>query len=443
MEPTRVIILGAAGRDFHDFNVRYRDDPQTEVVAFTATQIPNIDERRYPAALAGPRYPHGIPIHTESELEALVLEHEVDEVVLSYSDLPHETVMHLASRVLVAGADFRLLAPRETMLRSSKPIIAVCAVRTGCGKSQVSRYVARVLREHGKTVAVVRHPMPYGDLVRQRVQRFASRADLDAQGDDITIEEREEYEPHVDAGCVVFAGVDYAEILAAAEAEADIIIWDGGNNDAPFFRPDLWITVTDPHRAGHGLRYHPGEVNLRAADLVVINKADTASAEAIDRVRETAASINADARVVVCDSAVTVDDPSVIAGRRVLVIDDGPTLTHGGMAWGAGKVAAERFGAAEIVDPRPFAAGSIAALYERFPHLGRVVPAMGYYPDQIAELRQTVQDCDCDAVVVGTPIDLAKLIELGRPSTRVRYELTDRDGPTLRAEIEDFLHDLP
>ena len=442
MEPTRVLILGAAGRDFHDFNVRYRDDPHTEVVAFTAAQIPNIDDRRYPAALAGPRYPHGIPIHAEAYLETLVLEHEIDEAVFSYSDVPHEAVMHLASRVLVAGADFRLLSPRETMLRSSRPVIAVCAVRTGCGKSQASRYVARVLREHGKKVALVRHPMPYGDLVRQRAQRFASRADLDAEGDNITIEEREEYEPHVDAGCVVFAGVDYAEILAAAEAEADVIIWDGGNNDAPFFRPDLWITVTDPHRAGHGLRYHPGEVNLRAADLVVINKADTATADSIARVRETVAAVNEDTRVVVCDSNVTVDDPSVIAGKRVLVIDDGPTLTHGGMAWGAGKVAADRFGAREIVDPRPFATGSIAALYERFPHLGHVVPAMGYYPAQIAELQQTVQRCDCDAVIVGTPIDLGRLIDLGRPSVRVRYELADRDGPTLRAEIEDFLHGL-
>ena len=442
MEPTRVLILGAAGRDFHDFNVRYRDDPHTEVVAFTAAQIPNIDDRRYPAALAGPRYPHGIPIHAEADLETLVLEHEIDEAVFSYSDVPHEAVMHLASRVLVAGADFRLLSPRETMLRSSRPVIAVCAVRTGCGKSQASRYVARVLREHGKKVALVRHPMPYGDLVRQRAQRFASRADLDAEGDNITIEEREEYEPHVDAGCVVFAGVDYAEILAAAEAEADVIIWDGGNNDAPFFRPDLWITVTDPHRAGHGLRYHPGEVNLRAADLVVINKADTATADSIARVRETVAAVNEDTRVVVCDSNVTVDDPSVIAGKRVLVIDDGPTLTHGGMAWGAGKVAADRFGAREIVDPRPFATGSIAALYERFPHLGHVVPAMGYYPAQIAELQQTVQRCDCDAVIVGTPIDLGRLIDLGRPSVRVRYELADRDGPTLRAEIEDFLHGL-
>ena len=440
--PRRVVILGAAGRDFHDFNVRFRADEEVEVVAFTATQIPNIEERRYPAELAGPRYPDGIPIHPESALESLVAEHRVDEAVFSYSDVPHETVMHLASRALAAGASFRLLAPRETMLEASRPVIAVCAVRTGCGKSQASRYIARVLRAAGKRVAVIRHPMPYGDLVRQRVQRFATLADMDAEGDNITIEEREEYEPHVAAGCVVFAGVDYGEILAAAEAEADVIIWDGGNNDAPFYRPDLWITVTDPHRAGHGLRYHPGEVNLRAADLVLVNKADTADATQIERVRATVEQANPDARIVVADSTVTADDEEVIRGRRVLVIDDGPTLTHGGMGWGAGKVAAEQCGAAEIIDPRPFATGSIAALYDRFPHLGNVVPAMGYYPEQIAELEQTIRASDCDAVVIGTPIDLGRLVKLDRPATRVRYELTDRDGPTLAAELEAFLERL-
>ena len=439
MGRTRIAILGAAGRDFHDFNVRFRSDESVEVVAFTAAQIPNIADRRYPAALAGPLYPEGIPIRPESELDEIVAQHRVQETILSYSDLPHESVMHLASRALVAGADFRLLSPHATMVSSSRPVIAVCAVRTGCGKSQVARYVARLLQREGRRVAVVRHPMPYGDLVRQRVQRFATADDLDAEGDNITIEEREEYEPHIESGCVVFAGVDYAAILRSAETEADVIIWDGSNNDAPFYRPDLWITVADPHRASHGLRYHPGEVNLRAADVVVINKADTATQAQLDEVRSTVAVANPTAQLVVADSTVTVDDASVIRGRRVLVIEDGPTLTHGGMPWGAGTVAAQRNGAAAIVDPRPFATGSIARLYAQFPHLGNVVPAMGYYPEQIAELEQTVLRSDCDAVVVGTPIDLGHLIRFDRPSARVRYELTDRDGPTLADSIAAFL----
>ena len=435
----RVVILGAAGRDFHDFNVRFRSDPEVEVVAFTATQIPNIDGRRYPAALAGERYPDGIPIVPEADLSRIIAEHAVDQAVFSYSDVPHESVMHLASIALAAGAEFRLLAPKDTMIPSSRPVIAVCAVRTGCGKSQASRYIAARLREAGRRVAVIRHPMPYGDLVRQRVQRFASAADLDAEGDNITIEEREEYEPHVAAGGVVYAGVDYAAILAEAEREADVILWDGGNNDVPFYRPDLWIAVTDPHRADHGLRYHPGEVNLRCADLVVVNKADTARPEDIETVREITAQVNPEARIVVADSTVTAEDPGVITGRRVLVIDDGPTLTHGGMPWGAGQVAAQRYGAAEVVDPRRYARGSIAALYSKYPHLGNVVPAMGYYPEQIRELEATIAAADCDAVIIGTPIDLARLIELDRPATRVRYELTDRATPTLADEIKTFI----
>lgn len=435
----RVLILGAAGRDFHDFNVRFRTDATRQVVAFTATQIPEIAGRRYPAMLAGPHYPDGIAIVLEDDLETIIREEAIEEAVFSYSDVPHEALMHVASRVLVAGADFRLLAPQSTMLTSTRPVIAVCAVRTGCGKSQAARYIAGVLGRAGRRVAVLRHPMPYGDLTRQRVQRFASAADLDAEGDNITIEEREEYEPHVAAGCVVFAGVDYEAILRAAEREADVIVWDGGNNDAPFVRPDLWITVADPHRAGHGLRYHPGEVNLRAAHVVVVNKADTASAAQLEAVRATVAGANPQARLVVADSTVTVDDASAVQGRRVLVIDDGPTLTHGGMAWGAGQVAAQRFGAAEIIDPRPFAVGSIARLYERHPHLGNVVPAMGYYPEQVAELEQTVKRSDCEAVVIGTPIDLGRLIRIDRPSTRVRYDLTDRDPPTLAQIVEEWL----
>jgi predicted GTPase len=432
--PERVLILGAAGRDFHDFNVVFRDDADTRVVAFTATQIPRIENRRYPA---------GIPIHPEQELEQLVAAHAIDTVVLSYSDLPHATVMHLASRALAAGASFRLLAPERTMLRSRRPVIAITAARTGAGKSQVARHVATLVRAAGLRPVIVRHPMPYGDLVQMRVQRFGSATELEAWAGRITIEEREEYEPHVAAGTVVYAGVDYEAVLRAAEEEADVIVWDGGNNDAPFYAPQLWITVLDPHRAGHELAYHPGELNLRRADLVVINKCDSAPPGAIDRVRASVAAVNASARIVETDSLVSVDDPAKIAGKRVLVIEDGPSLTHGELATGAGWVAATRFGAREIVDPRAWAVGSLRELYERWPRLGPVLPAMGYFPEQLAELAATIAAVPCDAVVVGTPIDLARVLGPSpRPFVRVRYEIGDRPGPTIGHAIARFVAEL-
>jgi predicted GTPase len=435
----RVLILGAAGRDFHDFNTVFRDDERYEVVGFTATQIPHIEERRYPPELAGPRYPQGIPIHPESELEDLVKTLGVHQVVLSYSDLKHETVMSLASRALAAGAGFRLLGPGDTMLASTLPVVAVCAVRTGCGKSQTCRYVARALRKRGMRPVVMRHPMPYGNLVRQRVQRFASTRDLDAEGDNITIEEREEYEPHIAEGTVVFAGVDYREILTAAEKEGDVILWDGGNNDLPFLRPDLWITIADPHRAGHELRYHPGESNFRAADVIVINKADTAPEGSVAQIRANAARVNPRARVLVAASEVTAEAPELIRGKRVLLVEDGPTLTHGEMPFGAGQVAAEKYGAAEVVDPRPIAKGSLRAVYEAFPHLGKLVPAMGYYPEQIEDLEKTIDAADCDTVVIATPIDLRHIVAIQKPSSRVRYELADMEGGTLEEEISSFV----
>ena len=434
---TRVLILGAAGRDFHDFATALRDDPQIEVVGFTAAQIPGIDARTFPAALAGPRYPKGIPIHAERELEALIAELAVDEVILSYSDLAHATVMHLASRALAAGASFRLLSPRSTMLASSRPVIAVTSVRTGCGKSQVSRYVAAVVREAELRVGVVRHPMPYGDLVAQRVQRFATIADLDAA--EVTIEEREDYEPHVLAGNVVHTGVDYAAVLRATEAESDLVLWDGGNNDTPFFRPDLWITIVDPFRVGHELVYHPGEVNFRSADVVVINKADSAPPGSIEQLRANIAATNPSARVVVTKSVVSVDDPALIQGKRVLLIEDGPTLTHGGMPFGAGFVAARQFGAAAIVDPRPHAVGRIAELYRRYPHVGAALPAVGYSPEEVRDLEATIRATECDAVVVATPADLGHVLRLDRPTTRVRYAIADHGAPTLADMIREFL----
>jgi predicted GTPase len=435
----RVLILGAAGRDFHDFNTCFRDDPAVRVVGFTAAQIPDIAERRYPASLAGELYPDGIPIDSEDELAAIIAERAVDQCVLSYSDLKHEEVMALASRVLAAGADFALLGPNRTMLRSSRPVVAICAVRTGCGKSQTCRYVAAALRGKGLRVVVIRHPMPYGDLERMRVQRFATMADLDAEGDNITIEEREEYEPHVAEGTIVYAGVDYGQILARAEAEADVILWDGGNNDLPFYRPALWITLADPHRAGHELRYHPGEANFRSADVILINKAESPPSGAIETIRANAAAVNPRARIVLARSNVTAEHPELIQKKRVLLIDDGPTLTHGGMPFGAGKVAADRYGASEIVDPRPHAVGSLKKLYDRFPHLGRELPAMGYYPEQIRELQETIAAVDCDTVVIATPIDLRRLIGIRQDATRVRYDLEDLPGPTLSAEIDAFV----
>jgi len=437
----RVLLLGAAGRDFHDFNVCFRDDPDVEVVAFTAAQIPRIAGRRYPAELAGARYPAGIPIVAESELERVVADERVTTVVLSYSDLRHTTVMHLASRALAAGAGFRLLAPEQTMLPSRRPVIAITAVRTGAGKSQVARYVARVLAAAGRRTVVVRHPMPYGDLAAMRVQRFATLADLDAWGTNITIEEREEYEPHVRAGTVVYSGVDYRAVLERAETEADVIVWDGGNNDTPFFAPDLWLVVVDPHRAGHELEYHPGEINLRRADVIVVNKVDSAPPGAVELVRRSIAGVNPGAKVFETDSRVTVDDRSALAGKRVLVIEDGPSLTHGELATGAGFVAAHQHGAREIVDPRPYAVGTLRALFEQWPHLGPVLPAMGYFPDQLAELAETIRRTPCDAVVVGTPVDLQRLLgaPAAPPFVRVQYELADRSGESLSAEIERWL----
>jgi predicted GTPase len=441
MEPLarRVLILGAAGRDFHDFNAYFRENDRYEVVGFTATQIPHISDRLYPKELAGPRYPKGIPIHPEAELEELIRSLGVHQAVLSYSDLKHEAVMSLASRVLAAGAGFRLLGPGDTMLKSSLPVVAVCAVRTGCGKSQTCRYVARVLRAKGRRPVVMRHPMPYGDLVRQRVQRFASTADLDAQGDNITIEEREEYEPHIAEGTVVFAGVDYGAILAAAEKEGDVILWDGGNNDLPFLRPDLWITLADPHRAGHELRYHPGEANFRAADVILINKANTAPDGTIDQIRANAARANPRARVLVAASEVTAENPDRIRGKRVLLVEDGPTLTHGEMPFGAGQVAATKYGAASIIDPRPFARGSLRDVYAAFPHLGKLLPAMGYYREQVKDLEETIAAVDCDTVVIATPIDLRHLVKIRQETTRVRYELVDMEGGTLEEEVAQFV----
>jgi predicted GTPase len=429
---TRVVIMGAAGRDFHDFNVLYREDPGVEVVAFTATQIPGIAGRRYPAGLAGPLYPEGIPIVPEEELERLLSDESIDRVAFCYSDVSHETVMHAASRVLAGGAEFVLHSPRRTMLKSRRPIVSICAVRTGSGKSQTTRYVAASLAASGLRTAVVRHPMPYGDLVAQRVQRFATYADLDQHR--TTIEEREEYEPHIDAGRVVFAGVDYAAILAAAEDEADVVLWDGGNNDLPFYRPDLSVVVVDPLRAGNELRYHPGETNLRIADVVVINKVDSATPEGLATVRASIAAANPRAAVVEARSALALEG-GAIEGRRVVVVEDGPTLTHGGMTYGAGIVAAERFGAAEVVDPRPYAVGALAETLAKYPALGPLLPAMGYGDAQIADLEATLNAMPADLVLAATPIDLTRVLHPVLPVVRVRYELEEVAGERL----EDLL----
>ena len=436
----RVLILGAAGRDFHNFNLFFRDNDRYEVVGFTATQIPRIAGRIYPPELSGSLYPEGIPIYEESNFEDLVRDHRVDQVILAYSDLKHLTVMHLASRAMASGADFRLLGSKSTMLEADVPVIAVCAVRTGCGKSQTSRYLSRLLKEMGKTVVAIRHPMPYGDLLDQRVERFATHEDLD--NSHCTIEEREEYEAHLDQGFVVYAGVDYQEILAQAQAEADVIIWDGGNNDLPFIRPDLWITLVDPLRPGHEMLYHPGEVNFRRADVILINKANTAVPEVVDGQKETVRLENPEARIVVAASEVVVDDPSVVAGKKVLLVEDGPTLTHGEMPFGAGKVAAERYGAGEIVDPRPYAVGSIRECFETYESLGDLIPAVGYYPQQIRDLEETINATECDLVLISTPIDLGKIIKINKPSVRVRYELEDMGDPTLRAIVREFVEGL-
>jgi predicted GTPase len=425
----RVLIMGAAGRDFHNFNVVYRDDRRYEVVAFTATQIPFIDDRLYPASLAGERYPNGIPIYDESELTRLIRELRVDDVVFAYSDVSHLHVMHKGSEALAAGANFVLLGPNETMLEAEVPVVAVCAVRTGSGKSQTTRAIARTLREAGKRVVAVRHPMPYGDLEAQRVQRFASLEDLDRYR--TTIEEREEYEPHITSGTVIYAGVDYGDILRQAQAECDVLIWDGGNNDLPFYRPTVHVVVADPLRAGHETSYHPGETNLRMADVIVINKMDSASIEQVNTLLETIHEVNPRATIVKANSRVSVDDPGAIRGKRVLVVEDGPTLTHGDMKFGAGVVAARAHGAAEIVDPRPWAIGTIDETFRRY-DVGPVLPAMGYSDVQLEEMAKIIDAVDADVVVVGTPIDLRRVIEIRKPAVRVRYELEVLpDSPSL------------
>jgi predicted GTPase len=431
-----VIIAGAAGRDFHNFNLVYRGREQFEVVAFTATQIPNIDGRVYPAELAGSLYPNGIPIVPEEDLEQLIRQNEVDQVVFSYSDVTHDHVMHIGSRALAAGATYTLLSPRETMLTSSKPVVAICAVRTGAGKSQTTRRVAALLREDGKRVAVLRHPMPYGDLTKQAVQRFERYEDLDAA--DATIEEREEYEPHLAEGNLVFAGIDYAAILDQAEQEADVIVWDGGNNDTPFIKPNLHLVVVDPHRPGHELRYHPGETNLRMADVCVVNKVDSAPQDGVDAVVDSIRANNPTAKIVLAASPFELEENGTkIAGKRVLAIEDGPTLTHGEMSFGAAVLAAKQNGAAELVDPRPFAVGSIAATFQAYPHVGALLPAMGYGRSQMEDLRQTIARSDAEVVVIGTPIDLRRLIDFDKPALRVRYKLQELGEPTLAGVLAE------
>jgi predicted GTPase len=428
--------MGAAGRDFHNFNTYFRNNPDYRVVAFTATQIPDIEGRKYPAALAGKLYPKGIPIEAEAELDELITAHKVDDVHLAYSDLSHAYVMDKASQVLAAGANFVLLGPDDTMIKSRKPVVSVCAVRTGSGKSQTSRKVAMILKEKGRRVVAIRHPMPYGDLVKQKVQRFATYADLDKH--ECTIEEREEYEPHIDKGIIVYAGVDYGAILRQAEKEADVILWDGGNNDFSFYKSDLEIVVADPHRAGHELSYYPGAVNFRRAKVIVINKMDTATQEGIDLVLANAKKVNPKATIIRANSPTIVKDGGRITGKRVLVIEDGPTLTHGGMKYGAGIVAARKYGAAAIIDPRPFAVGSIKKTFEKYNHLADVLPAMGYGDKQTRELAQTIEAVDCDLVVSATPIDITRVIKVSKPILRVGYELEEIGTPTLKDVLKKF-----
>ena len=434
--PTRIVIMGAAGRDFHNFNTVFREDPSSRVVAFTATQIPNIDDRRYPKELAGPLYPDGIPIHPESDLPQLVREHGIDQVVFAYSDVSHETVMHKASLVLACGADFRLIGPKASMIGAKVPVVSVCAVRTGAGKSQTSRRVAGILRAKGRRVVSVRHPMPYGDLVRQRVQRFAAMEDLDRHR--CTIEEREEYEPHIAAGGVIYAGVDYGAILAQAQEEADVLLWDGGNNDLPFYKADLEIVVADPLRPGHERTYHPGEANLRRAHVVVINKIDSAGPEGIEAVRRSIRELNPKAMVVDAASPLFVAGADEIRGKRVLAVEDGPTLTHGEMKYGAGVVAALKHGAAEIVDPRPYTVGTITRTFEAYPGIGTLLPAMGYGEEQMKDLEATIERTPCDVVLVATPIDLRRVIEIRKPALRVGYELQEIGKPDLADALARF-----
>lgn len=437
MSSTKVIIMGAAGRDFHNFNTFFRNNDNYQVVAFTATQIPHIEGRKYPAELAGKLYPKGIDIYPEDQLEELIKKYDVDEVVFSYSDVPYNYVMTRSSIVNKAGADFKLMGPKRTMLKSSKPVIAVCAVRTGSGKSQTTRHVVKLLRDNGKKVVSIRHPMPYGDLVKQKVQRFASLEDLDKH--DCTIEEREEYEPHIVSGNVIYAGVDYEAIIREAEKEADIIIWDGGNNDMPFYQTDLHITVVDPHRPGDELSYYPGEANLRMADVIVINKMDTASLENINVVRKSIFKTNPGATVIEASSPIFVDDYKMIRGKKVLAVEDGPTLTHGEMTYGAAVVAAEKFGASEIVDPRPYTVGTITDTFKKYPGIGKLLPAMGYGDQQIRDLEKTINQTQCDVVVIGTPIDLRKLVKLNKPAMRVTYELQEIGKPDFKDVLKKYI----
>lgn len=434
MKQTKVIIMGAAGRDFHNFNVYFRDKEEYRVVAFTATQIPDIEGRLYPPELSGNLYPDGISIHPEEKLVDLIREHGADQVVFAYSDTSHNYVMSRASAVMAAGADFRLMGPNSTMLQSKKPVVAVTAVRTGVGKSQTTRRVCDILRARGRQVVAIRHPMPYGNLAAQTCQRFAGYDDLDLHR--CTIEEREEYEPHIERGVIVYAGVDYGQILAEAEKEADVIVWDGGNNDISFYRADVYLTLVDPHRPGHELLYHPGETNLRLADGVVINKVDTADLQGIETVRESIRRVNPAATVIEAASPISIEGDHAIRGKKVLVIEDGPTLTHGEMVYGAGVIAAQKFGAAELVDPRPFAVGTIRDTFEKYPHIGALLPAMGYGDSQIRELELTINNTDAELVVIATPIDLRRVLKVGKPAVRVRYELQEIGKPTLEEMLE-------
>jgi predicted GTPase len=437
MEKVKVIIMGAAGRDFHNFNVYFRNNDAYEVVAFTATQIPGIEGRTYPTELAGPLYPNGIPIYPEEDLPKLIKEHDVDQGIFAYSDIAHEVVMHKASLVLANDADFRLMGPKTTMLKSKVPIVSVCAVRTGSGKSQTSRMVAKILKSKGLRVAAIRHPMPYGDLREQVWQRFATYEDLAKHK--CTIEEREEYEPHIDNGIIVYAGVDYEKILREAEKESDIIVWDGGNNDMSFYKPDLNIVVADPHRPGHELTYHPGETNIRMADVVIVNKVDTADPEKVKLVKDNVRMVNPRARILEAASPVTADKPELIKGKRVLVIEDGPTLTHGSMPYGAGTIMARNAGAGEIVDPKPYAVGSIKESYKKYTHLGAILPALGYGDKQVAELKETIDRIPCDVIVIGTPIDLRRVMTISKPAVRVKYELKVLGPVSLEQILDEFL----
>lgn len=433
---TRVIIMGAAGRDFHNFNVYFRQNAQYEVVAFTAAQIPKIENRVYPPELAGPLYPEGIKIYPEEELPKLIEKHNIDQVILAYTDLSHVSVMNKASCALACGADFRLMGPKNTMLKSKKPVISVCAVRTGAGKSPTTRKISNIIRKKGLKVVIVRHPMPYGDLKNQLCQRFSTYKDLELYN--TTIEEREEYEHHLDLGNIVYAGVDYKKILNEAEKEADVILWDGGNNDFPFYKPDLQIVIVDPHRPGHELTYYPGETNAIMADVIIINKIDSAKPDHVEQTIRNIKKLNPQAIIIKAASLITVENPELIRDKRVLVVEDGPTLTHGGMSYGAGIVAARKYAAKEIIDPRPYAVGSIKTVFEQYTQIGSLLPAMGYSPDQISELKQTIEATDCDTVIIGTPIDLSRLLELNKPTARIKYEIQEIGKPDLEEILDDF-----